>query len=105
MRSLLCSKFQCSSCNATDYGKTERHFKVCVFEYMGVSASAGKNIKSIKNSAVHDHMLVCNNMVPFEDFPVLANGTNGFKIKLQESLSTHRDGPQLNKTSPLMLLS
>ena len=60
MRSLLYYKFQCSSCNATDYGKTKHHFRVRVSEYMGVSASAGKNIKSIKNSAVHDHMLVCN---------------------------------------------
>ena len=61
-----------------------------------------------KNSAVRDHMLVCNNIVSFEDFSVLANGTNDFRIKLQESLLIHRDGPQLNKTSesaPLMLFS
>ena len=75
---------------------------------MGVSACTGKNVKSTKNSPVHDHMVVCNNIVSFEDFSVLANGTNGFKIKLQESLLIHRDGPQLNKTSelaPLMLFS
>ena len=44
----------------------------------------------------------------FEDFSVLANGTNDFRIKLQESLLIHRDAPQLNKTSesaPLMLFS
>ena len=60
---------------------------------MGVSASTGKNIKSTKNSAVHDHMLICNNIVSFEDFSVLANGTNDFRIKLQESLLIHCDGP------------
>ena len=27
---LLCYKFQCSSCNATYYGKTKHHSKVCV---------------------------------------------------------------------------
>ena len=61
-----------------------------------------------KNSAVRDYMLVCNNIVSFQDFSVLANGTNSFRIKLQESLLIHRDGPQLNKTSesaPLMLFS
>ena len=108
MRSLLCYKFQCSSCNATYYGKTKRHFKVRVSEHMGVSARTGKNIKSTKNSAVRDHMLVCNNIVSFEDFSVLANGTNDFRIKLQESLLIHRDEPQLNKTfksAPLMLFS
>ena len=99
MRPLLCYKFQCSSCNTTYYSKTKRHFKFHVSEHMGVSARTGKNIKSTKNSAVRDHMLVCNNIVSFEDFSVLANGTNDFRIKLQESLLIHRDGPQLNKTS------
>ena len=42
-------------------------------------------------------MFACNNIVSFEDFSVLANGTNDFRIKLQERLLIHRDGPQLNK--------
>ena len=65
MRSLLCYKFQCSSCNATYYGKTKRHLKVRVSEHMGISARTGKNIKSTKNSAVRDHMLVRNNIDTF----------------------------------------
>ena len=75
---------------------------------MGVSACTGKNIKSTKNSAVLDHILVCNSIVSFEDFSVLSNGTNDFRTKLQEILLIHRDGLQLNKTSesaPLMLFS
>ena len=48
MRSLLCYKFHCSSCNATYYGKTKRHFKVRVSANMGISACTGKNIKSPK---------------------------------------------------------
>ena len=108
MRSLLCYKFQCSTCNATYYGKTKRHFKVRVSEHMGVSARTSKSIKSTRNSAVPDHMLVSNNIVLFEDFSVLANGTNDYRIKFQESLLIHRDGPQLNKPSesaPMMLFS
>ena len=66
---------------------------------MGVSARTGKNIKFIKSSAVCDHMLVCNNIVSFEDFSVFANETNDFRIELQESLLIHHDGTQLNKTS------
>ena len=66
---------------------------------MCVSARTSKNIKSAKNSAVRDHMLVCSNIVSFEHFSVLTNGTNDFKIKLEESLLIHRDGPQLYKTS------
>ena len=106
--SFFCYKFQCSSCNATYHGKTKRHFKVRVSEQMGVSARTDKNIKSTKYSAVRDHIVICNNIVSFEDFSILANGTNDFRIKLQESLLMNRDGPQLNKTSqsvPLMLFS
>ena len=108
MRSLLCYKFNCSSCNTIYYGKTKHHFKVRVSEHMGASARTGENIKSIKNSAVLDHMLVCNNILFFENFFVLANGTNDFTIKLQGSLLAHHDRPQINKTSesaPLMLFS
>ena len=53
-------------------------------------------------------MVVCNTILSFEDFSVLANGTNDFRIKFQESLLIHPDGPQLSKTSesaPLMLFS
>ena len=108
MHSLLCYKFQCSSCNATYYGKTKRHFKLRVSENMEISARTDKNIKSTENSTVRDHIVVCNNIVSFEDFSVLANETNDFRIKLQESLLIHRDGPQLNITSesaPLTLFS
>ena len=43
-------------------------FKVRVSEHMRVSARTGKNIKSTKNSAVRDHILVSNSIASFEDF-------------------------------------
>ena len=58
----------------------------------------------MKNSAERDHMLVCDNIVSFEDFFILANKTNHFRIYLQESLLIHCDRPQLNKTSGSALL-
>ena len=48
---------------------------------------------------MRDHKVVCNNIVPFEDFFVLADGTNDFRIKFLESLSMHLDGQQFNKIS------
>ena len=55
---------------------------------------------------MRDHMLICDNIVSFEGFSVLADGTNGFRIKLQESLLICRDRTQLNKKTselaPLM---
>ena len=55
---------------------------------MGVSSRTGKNIKSTKIP-----LCVCNNVASFEEFSVLANGTNEFGIKLQESFLILRDGP------------
>ena len=56
MRSLLCYKFHCSSCNATYYGKTKLDFKVCVSEHIGDSARTVKNTKCTKKSTARDHM-------------------------------------------------
>ena len=109
MRSLLCYRVQCSSCNATYYGKIRCYFKFRVSEYIEIFALTGKNIKSTKILlCVRDHLLVSDNIVSFEDFSVLANGTNEFRIKLQENLLIHRGASELNKTSesaPLMLFS
>ena len=66
------------------------------------------SIKSTKSSAVRDDMFVFNNVVPFEDFFILANGTNDFRVKLQKILLMLCDRSQLNKTSesaPLVLFS
>ena len=41
-------------------------------------------------------MLVCDNIVTFEAFPVLVNVTNNLIIKLQESFLKPRDEPQFN---------
>ena len=49
------------------YGKPKRHFKIRVSEQMGVSTRTGKNIKSRKNCAVGDHVLVCDDIVSFEE--------------------------------------
>ena len=61
---------------------------------MAFSACIVKNFNSFKNSDVRDHMLICDSFVSFEYFFILANETNDFKTKFQESLLIHHDGPQ-----------
>ena len=46
-----------------------------------------KELKEKWSKAVRHHILVCHNIVFFEDFSVLTNGINYFRIKLQESLT------------------
>ena len=72
-----------------------------IWEYLHVQVKI--LIKSIKSPDVRDDMLVCNNIVSFEDFSVLANGTNGFKAKLLESILMLCDGSQLKATSETVL--
>ena len=63
-------------------------------EHVAFSDCIGKNFDSSKNSDVRDHMLICDSFVSFEYFSVLANETNDFKTKFQESLLIHHDGSQ-----------
>ena len=73
--SLLWYKIQCSSYNATYYGKTKHHFKV-LWESLHVQVKT----LSLLKTTLCDHMLVCGSIGSFEDFSVLANGTNDFII-------------------------
>ena len=73
--SLLWYKIQCSSYNATYYGKAKRRFKV-LWESLHVQVKTLSLLKTM----LCDHMLVCNSIGSFEDFSVLANGTNDFII-------------------------
>ena len=38
-------------------------------------------------------MSVCDNILSFEKFSTLVNGSNGFRINLQENILIHRDVP------------
>ena len=45
VRSLLAYQCTCSSCNATYFGKTKKHFKVQMCEHLGISYKTGKSRK------------------------------------------------------------
>ena len=94
LRSGIVYKFQCSSCSATYYGKTKRHFKVRMCEHLGISALTGKRVKGDDDSAIKQHLLFCNHTTDFEDFSILATNNNNFKVTLTESLLINRDHPR-----------
>ena len=89
--------FQCGAWNATYYGKTKRHFKVRMWEHLGISALTGKRVKGDDDSAIKEHLLFCNHTPDFEDFSILAANKSDFKVTLMESLLINRDHPPLNK--------
>ena len=66
-------------------------------KHFGISALNGKRVKGDDDSAIKEHLLFCNRTPEFEDFSILANNSNDFKVTLMESLLTNRDHPPLNK--------
>ena len=68
-------------------------------EHIGVSSSlTGKRLKSVKQSALYDHLLECNYSIVFGHLDILASEANKFRLLIKVSLVIKRDHPQLNKT-------
>ena len=89
-------KFNCSCCNATYYGESERRFFVRASEHLGMTHLTGNRVKNPKKSAIFDHVLKGYD-ASFEDFTILLKEKNKFKLHLKESLLIKRDKPELNR--------
>ena len=100
LRSHLVYKFSCSSCNATYYGKTERH--------LGLSPLT-RNRVACKPSAISDHLLLHeNNNSSFNNSSILCCENNAYKLSLRELILIKRDSPELNRnvsSMPLLLFN
>ena len=99
-------KFQCGRCNASYYGETDRHLKVRSGEHIVISPLTFKKVQLSAESSIRDHLLFCNHDPSFDDFSIMAQGTNNFLLEIKESLLINRDKPILNKSisyAPLFL--
>ena len=103
LRSHLIYKFQCSNCNITYYGETERHLKVRAGEHISTSPLMGKRVSKNKKSSIKDHCLLSGHVFSFHDFIVLNYGSHKFKRLIKESLVVTKDKPLLNKQLELTL--
>ena len=63
---------------------------------MGISNLTGKRLKSVKQSAVSDHLLENNCSIDFDYFDLLASDANKFSLLIKESLLIKRYQPQLS---------
>ena len=98
IRSGIIYRYRCSNGNVTYYGKTFGHFYTRAAEHMGISNLTGKRLKTVKQSAISDHLLQCNCTINFDNYDILAAESNKFKLLLRESFLIKRDKPILNKT-------
>ena len=97
LHSHLIYKFQCSNCNITYYGETERHLKVRAGEHISTSPLTGKRVHNNKKSSVKDHCLLSGHVCSFDDFTVLNYESHKFKRLIKESLLVAKDKQLLNK--------
>ena len=108
LRSHLVYKFSCSSCNATYYGKTERHLNVRSGEHIGLSPLTGNRV-ACKPSAISDRLLLHeDNNSSFNNFSILCCENNAYKLSLRESILIKRDSPELSRnvsSMPLLLFN
>ena len=58
----------------------------------------GKRLKNVGQSAMSDHLLHCSCTKNFDNFDILAEESNKFKLLLRESLLIKCENPILNRT-------
>ena len=75
----------------------DRHLKIRSRDHIGILPLTFKKTKPSKESAIHDHLLNCNNMPSVEGFTILTNGNNKFVHEIKEGLLIKQDRPILNK--------
>ena len=98
IRSGIIYCYSCSNWNVTSYEKTFRHFYTRAAEHMGISNLRGKPLKSIRQSAISDHLLQWNCTINFDNFDILAGESNKLKLLLRDRLLIKRDKSILNRT-------
>ena len=86
-------KYTYGSCKSSYYGEMDRHVKVRCGEHIGISLLTSKKIKPSKQSAICDHLLICNYVPSFDEFSILAHGNNRFVLEIKESLLIKWDKP------------
>ena len=87
-------KFTCSSCQATYYGKTSRHFIVRCREHLGINRK-GNSVKGAA-SAIKDHVNDTGHSASLDDFCIIDKVNNKLEFLIHESLLILKDRPTLN---------
>ena len=92
-RTRVVYKYMCGSCKSSYYGEADRHLKVRCGEHIGISPLTSKKVKPLKESAICDHLLICNNFPSFDEFSILA-------LRIIDLFWKSKKASSLNKISP-----
>ena len=101
VRSHILYRYSCDGCNAIYLGKTRRHYKVRVFEHLGISLRTHKkytyNPRNSNNSNILNHINSNSKCVGKEDnFKIIGSAHNDFMLSIKETLLINKNKPTLN---------
>ena len=97
-------RYTCRNCKFTYCGKIYRHFFIRAAEHLGIYNLTEKRLKSVKQSAISDHLVQYNCSIYFGHFDILASNASKFRLLIEGSLLIKRYQPHLNKTIKLFPL-
>ena len=69
------------------------------FIYIHLTNLTGQRIKNVKETAKFDYQLLCDCLMTFNDFDIVASDSNKFKILIKESLLIKRDKSVFNRAT------
>ena len=91
-------KYTCGRCNSSYYGcnfllkvRSGEHIDIIII------LDICRKAKLSKESAIRDHLLICNNIQSFDDFTILAYRHHKYILEIKENLLIKRDRHVLNK--------
>ena len=96
LRSGLVYLYECSACSATYVGQTKKCLKTRVGDHFGVSPRTGCLLARPTQSAIRDHVEICDSGKSIKDFKCLRTFSNNTLLKIYESLEIHFRKPALN---------
>ena len=83
--------------NKDSFNRNLNGLKFFISSYSYSYSLTGKFVKTPKESAIIDHMLLDGHKASFNNFPILLKESNPFKLRLKGSLLISRDKLILNK--------
>ena len=72
-------------CNKSYYGESIKHLDIRSGEHRGVPPLTGKKVKPINISGVHEHLVHCNYLPPFDNFSILAHENKKFLLESKKA--------------------
>ena len=101
MRSHILYRYTCDGCNAIYIGKTRRHYKVRVFEHLGISLATHNkftfNPNNNNNTAVLTHINQTAKCKGNENnFKIIGSAQNDRLLCIKETILIHKDKPKIN---------